>query len=246
MLVDALSREPGDKPRDPSALASDNAHAAARWIGATPTERAAALVDLLELADAMPFCARSEEIGLPEKVLAVDGALAEAGIAHAIGGALALAYYAEPRATVDIDVNVFVRPQEWPVVRDALSPLGIDVIVDASALADAGEVKLDWGPNPVHLFFSQDELHEEMPRAVRKVPLGEATIPIVAPEHLVVRKAILDRPKDWLDIEQILVATDPLDLAEIEAWLEEMVGEANPRLTRLREIVERLGIDDRG
>ena len=38
---------------------------------------------------------------LPGKILATHDALAE--VDHAFGGAIALAYYAEPRATVDID-----------------------------------------------------------------------------------------------------------------------------------------------
>lgn len=33
-------------------------------------------------------------------------------IPYAIGGALALGYYAEPRGTVDVDINIFVTPPE--------------------------------------------------------------------------------------------------------------------------------------
>ena len=54
-----------------------------------------------------------------------------------------------------------------------------------------------------------------MPAAVRRVPFAGATIPIVSPEHLVIRKVMLDRPKDWLDIEAILAAETPLDLEEV-------------------------------
>jgi hypothetical protein len=46
-------------------------------------------------------------------VLDVATALADAlkskGIDYAIGGALALGYYAAPRATVDVDINI-IRP----------------------------------------------------------------------------------------------------------------------------------------
>ncbi len=49
-------------------------------------------------------------------------------------------------------------------------------------------------------------------------------MPILAPEHLAVCKAMFDRRKDWLDIEQMLIATDELDVAEVEGWLERMVG----------------------
>ena len=62
----------------------------------------------------------------------------------------------------------------------------------------------------------------------RRVPFAETTVPILAPEHLAVCKAMFDRTKDWLDIEQMLVATDGLDLAAIEGWLERMVGPRQP------------------
>jgi hypothetical protein len=177
---------------------------------------------------------------LPEKVVAIHAALAEAKVPHAIGGALALAYYAEPRATVDVDVNVFVTTEGWPQVREALSPLGIDSHVDLAALERDGQVRLWWDRNPVDLFFSYDPFHDAMRGAARRVPFAETTIPILSPEHLTVCKAMFDRPKDWLDIEQIMVATSPYDLGEAETWLRAMVGEENQRFQRLREIAERL------
>jgi hypothetical protein len=182
---------------------------------------------------------------LPEKVVAIHQRLDAARIPHAIGGALALAYYAEPRATVDVDVNVFVPTDRWPQVRDALKTLGIEVSVDLDALERDGQVRLWWGRNAVDLFFSYSELHEEMSRKARKVPFGETTLRILSPEHLAVCKAMFDRAKDWLDIEQILVATDPLDLGEIEGWLKRMVGRSDPRVEKLAELKTRLSLDAR-
>jgi hypothetical protein len=155
---------------------------------------------------------------LPTKIEAVHRALDEAGVPHAFGGALALGFYAQSRETKDIDVNVFVRAQ-------------------------SSDLKLDWEGTPVHFFFSSDPLHEEMERQVREVPLGDDTIPLVAPEHLVIRKALLDRTKDWLDIEQIFVATSPLDFQVIEAWLEQMAGVDDPRLAKLRQTKASLSLD---
>lgn len=178
---------------------------------------------------------------LVEKVVAIHQALDDAKVPHAIGGALALAYYAEPRATIDVDLNVFVHTERWPAVRDALAPLGVTVETDLAALERDGQVRLWWDRNPVDLFFSYDPFHDEMKKATRRVPFAETTIPILAPEHLAICKAMFNRPKDWIDIEQILVATSPLDVPEIEAWLESMVGEHDERLAHLREIVARLG-----
>jgi hypothetical protein len=185
-------------------------------------------------------------LSLPQKVIAIHEALDTAKLPHAIGGALALAYYAEPRATIDVDINVFVPTELWPQVRDALSPLGVNVAVEAASLVRDGQARLWWDRNPVDLFFSYDPFHDEMKRAARRVPFADTTIPILSPEHLAVCKAMFDRSKDWLDIEQIFVATNPLDLPEIEAWLEAMVGEDNPRMKRLREILVALAIDTGG
>jgi hypothetical protein len=174
---------------------------------------------------------------LPDKVIAVHEALQDARIPHALGGALALAYYATPRATIDIDLNVFVPAKRWREVIDSLEPLGIATeSLDAAALERDGQCRLWWGDNAVDLFFAYDPIHQEMRKQARRVPFGGTTVPILAPEHLAVCKAVFDRRKDWLDIEQMLIAADELDVGAVEKWLERMVGSRDPRLARLAEI----------
>jgi hypothetical protein len=213
---------------------------AEEWIGASPTARGVALADLLGLADAFPQSRRSEgSPSLVEKVIAVDRALSAADLPHAFGGGLALAYFGEPRVTVDIDVNVFVSIDRWPEVEGALEPLPIDLDLDPKELTEERQTRLPWDLNPVHLFFSYDALHAEMPKAIRRVPFAGTEIPIVAPEHLVIRKAMLDRPKDWLDIEAIFVASGPLDLETIETWVRRLAGANDARVTKLQELARR-------
>jgi hypothetical protein len=135
-----------------------------------------------------------------------------------------------------------VPAERWPEVQDALAPLGVDVKADEGKLQTEAQVKLAWNGNPLHLFFSQDALHEEMARKVRNVSFEDTgtIIPLAAPEHLVIRKAMLDRTKDWIDIEQIFAATSPLDFQEMEAWLEQMAGTDDPRLAKLRHCHSRV------
>jgi hypothetical protein len=183
---------------------------------------------------------QSQPAPLADMVVAIDQALAAAKIPHAIGGAFAYAYYAEPRVTIDVDVNVFVSTERWPEVRKALNELGVDVATDESALVRDGQVRLWWGRIAVDLFFSYDPFHDEMEGAIRRVPFGDARIPILGPEHLVVCKAMFDRPKDWLDLEAMLAFTDPLDLEAIRLWLTRMVGPGDERLQKLEALVARL------
>ena len=182
----------------------------------------------------------TDGISLPEKVVAIDAALTAARIPHAIGGAIALIYYTEPRATADVDVNIFVGTGRWPEVKEALRETRVDIEVDERALARDGQVRLWWGHNAVDLFFSDDPFHDEMEEAVRRVPFGDVRIPILAPEHLAVCKAMFDRPKDWLDLEAMLAFTDPLDLDTIRSWLTRMVGPEDERLEKLEALVARL------
>lgn len=176
------------------------------------------------------------EPSLPEKVVAIDAALHEAKVAHAFGGALALAYYAEPRATIDVDVNVFTAPDEHARVLSALGPLGVEAPDDSVAEIERdGQSRWWWGRTPVDLFFAYDELHDAMREAVHRVPFGDERIPILSAEHLLVCKVLFDRAKDWIDIEQMLAATD-IDRAEAERWLERALGPDDERLKRLREL----------
>jgi hypothetical protein len=178
-------------------------------------------------------------LSLSDKVVALDRALAKAKIPHAFGGALALAYYAEPRATVDVDINVFAPPEEHEAVFAALSPLGVRRPADSERLMRDGQCRWRWDPNPVDLFFANDPIHAAMKRDVRKVPFGDVRIPILSPEHLIVCKVLFDRPKDWLDIEQILVTESDLDKGEIRSWLEKSTGPSDSTLARLEELLQR-------
>jgi hypothetical protein len=178
-----------------------------------------------------------DEPSLPDKVVVIHESLSEAKIPHALGGALALAYYAEPRATIDIDLNIFVPVERWRSVVDVLEPLGVRCDgLDESALVRDGQCRLWWGDNAVDLFFAYDAVHEEMRRNFRRVPFADAVVPILAPEHLAVCKAMFDRRKDWLDIEQMMIVTDDLDLPAVESWLTKMVGEEDHRLRQLRAL----------
>jgi hypothetical protein len=179
----------------------------------------------------------AEQPSLPEKVIVIHEALTDAKVPHALGGALALAYYADPRATIDIDINVFVPTERQRKVVDALTEIGVDAhSLDGSALERDGQCRLWWGDNAVDLFFAYDPIHDEMRRQSRRVPFGGVTVSILSPEHLAVCKAMFDRRKDWIDIEQMLIAGDDLDLSEIEKWLVRMVGDSDARVERLKAL----------
>ena len=72
------------------------------------------------------------------------------------------------------------------------------------------------------------------------MPFGEDRLPVLSPEHLVVCKSVFDRPKDWLDIEQILVCNAELDIQEINSSLERIVGRDDHRKERFEKVLRRV------
>ncbi len=176
---------------------------------------------------------------LAKRVLAIDHALSS--IPHAFGGALALAYYAEPRATIDIDLNVFVPVAQYSDVAAPLVELGAgadDPSVAAIAHRD-GQVRIMWDDTPIDLFFSYDAFHDAAGAARRSVPFGDTTIPILAADHLIVCKVVFNRPRDWVDIESMLVAQADINAAEVLRWVARIVGDEDPRYDRIAALLMR-------
>jgi hypothetical protein len=180
------------------------------------------------------------ELSLADKIVAVDSSLEAARIRHAFGGALALAYYAEPRATIDIDVNVFVEPAEFSVVARAVAALGVDTEGGEDDAVRDGQCRLRWDQTPVDVFFAYDPVHGAMERASRRVPFGDRRIPILSAEHLIVCKAAFDRPKDWIDIEQVILLQPALARGEVLDWLRRLLGPKDRRTVRVDALLTRL------
>lgn len=174
---------------------------------------------------------------LAQRVLALESALAE--VPHAFGGALALAYYADPRATIDIDLNVFVPPDRFEDVARPLARLG--AAADSPAIETLvrrdGQARVMWDATPIDLFFSYDPFHDAAGRARHSVPFGDGTIPVLAAAHLIVCKVVFNRPKDWVDIDAMVAAGAEIDTAEVLRWVARIVGDEDPRYDRIAAIL---------
>ena len=176
---------------------------------------------------------------LAQRVVTLDHALAR--VPHAFGGAIALAYYAEPRATIDIDLNVFVGVERYDVVARRLTPLGV-ALDDASVAELArrdGQVRVMWDETPIDLFFAYDAFHEAAAAARQRVPFADTTTPILSAAHLMVCKVVFNRPRDWVDIDAMLGYDEPLDVAEVMRWVGRVAGDRDPRYERIAALLMR-------
>lgn len=159
-----------------------------------------------------------------QKVVLVDNTLCLRGIPHAFGGAIALNYHREPRATLDIDINIFLPPEDQAGVLTTLGELydlgdrgGL-----ARQLADQGQARTLWHQTYVDLFFTNTPFHEAMKDRTKVEIFGDTEIPVLSIEDLLVCKAVFNRQKDWVDIEAVLRTEGvALDHAYIDEWLGE-------------------------
>lgn len=177
-----------------------------------------------------------------EAVLEVHTLLTRSCPAHAFGGALALAHYAEPRATVDIDVNVFLPEASSPSLIEALASLGyVPERAPQEATPISGlRLRRSTDPYPLDLFLPLGPAYDEIATRVRRWPFGPGRVelPFLSPEDLAMFKLSFGRDKDWVDLRQIVRSGLALDVDYIERQLIELRGPTMyPRLARLRSLV---------
>lgn len=174
---------------------------------------------------------------LVDQILAIERDLDAASIPHAFGGALALAFHVEePRATRDIDVNVFVDPERAGTVFESM-PSGVEWDGESLRRAAAdGQIRLFWDDTPVDVFFSTHVFHDEASVRIERVPFVGTTIPVLGATELVVFKAFFNRTKDWADIEAVAEA-GAADLHRALGWMIDLLGPRDHRITRLRTLV---------
>lgn len=175
---------------------------------------------------------------LVEKLFSIHDALTEAGLAHAFGGAIALAYCTEePRGTRDLDVNIFVDASEAESVLKSL-PRGVRVRKkDVDKVRRDGQARLDWEGTPIDVFLNNVPLHDAVAGAVVWVQLEGRDIPVLDCASLVIFKAFFDRTKDWADIEAIAIAT-PEDIEGAAATIAELVDEDDPAVEKLGALLK--------
>lgn len=171
--------------------------------------------------------------GIPEKMHAIHQALDDAGLPHAFGGALALAWCTErARGTIDIDLNVFVGTERTAAVLDALPGEVAWSSADAERIASVGQQRLWWDRTPVDVFLNTTDFHERAAGRARWEAFDGATLPFLACSDLAVFKAFFNRTKDWADLEE-MHAAGTLDLDLVTGVLVRHLGADDERVVRL-------------
>jgi hypothetical protein len=165
--------------------------------------------------------------------LQIAAALEGHGIPHALGGALAYGQYGIPRATNDVDVNVFVDLDELDRVFDALRSLGI--VVDATAAqAEArreGLMIFRLGSLRIDVFTPSIDFSWEAERTRVQHDVDGTAVWFLSAEALCVFKLLFFRGKDIVDLERLIaVQGTAIDGDYVRARIVEMLGDDDPRV----------------
>ena len=167
---------------------------------------------------------------------AIADALERRKIPYAIGGAIALGFYAPPRATLDVDVNIFVSTgQAFAKALGTPKDSGFVAEADAAMLLrqarEEGQFRGRLAGIRVDVFVPTVPFYKELKRRVRNAVLLGRPIKILSPEDLLVLKLMFFRRKDLADAEAVLRDQGTaLDRRKVRNRLVKLVGEEDERV----------------
>ena len=148
--------------------------------------------------------------------------LDKARIEFALIGGLALAYYVEPRATMDIDILVSVNDKSEPKLREIMIQRGFvdanprplvlkKVIISRMFHVQQNEWII------IDIMWVNSDLHRCAIKRANKVKLNRHTVRVLRPEDLILLKSISARPQDLADIQK-LQHIPTLDRKYLTTW----------------------------
>lgn len=138
-------------------------------------------------------------------------------------GGIATGFLGRPRFTVDLDAIFLASVKDIPQILDLAKAEGIEPRTrDAIEFAKKSRVLLlrhnDSGVN-IDISLGILPFEEEVIERSFLHDAGLLSVRLPTPEDLIILKAIAHRPKDLLDIQEVVTNNPNLDLSRIEYWV---------------------------
>ncbi len=165
--------------------------------------------------------------------------LEAAGIDYAVSGAIALAYWTAPRATMDIDIALDVGAQEVPALLETLRTAGCVLRSDAAESAQRGDFGARYKGIRIDVFLPLLPLSFDAMQRRVSVPFAQTNIWILSAEDLAVFKLLFGRTKDFADLERLFAAQRlKLDFDYIDRQVAALFETTDERWLRYYELVK--------
>jgi hypothetical protein len=166
-----------------------------------------------------------------EAIQRVASALENAGVRYAFIGGAALSAWGVPRATFDLDLALSIPEEGLGVVLDALSRRGF--VIDAAFRKgfrdrvggmETIHVHLPAGSTlmAVDLFLATTPLLGSVVERRTSIDLGRGPIQVCTAADLILLKLIADRPKDRIDVENVLAVQGVPERDYLVRWAERL------------------------
>ncbi len=139
-------------------------------------------------------------------------------------GAQAVLVWGRPRLTGDVDVTVFLDPEDPEPFVAAMERSGFELRVtnirDFVTRTRVFPFTHTASGLALDVVLGGPGLEQEFLRTARQVDVGDVVVPVIGPEELIVTKVLAGRPKDLDDVQGILRAREhALDLARVRALI---------------------------
>jgi len=169
--------------------------------------------------------------------------LSERGQEYALGGAVALSYWAEPRGTMDVDLTLFLSIQKPSEVVWLLGEIGC-IVSATNAIAsiqEHGFCQAEFDSFRIDVFLPTIPFYEQARSRRRKVSLGNQQAMVWDAETLAVFKMMFFRRKDIADVEAILHNQQAsFDRHWVRENLIEIYGQRDPRIIQWDELTKEI------
>ena len=166
--------------------------------------------------------------------------LDEIGLSYAIGGAIALGYWGQPRGTLDVDLTLFVDASKPSEAIWILQQLGcqFQTTLSLASFQQHGFAQVALDGVRVAVFLPTINFYWVAKERIQSVVLADQPVRIWDAETLCVFKMMFFCRKDLADVEQILRSRGAnFDTDWTRSQLNTIYGALDPRLTSWDELV---------
>ena len=168
---------------------------------------------------------------LNETLFELTSLLEESRIPYAVMGGLAVRVYSIPRATQDVDLTVTVNQSQLAQLLVELENREFSVPEAyrsgwVDSVADMPLVKLrryvaGRGVD-VDLFLTETSFQQSLMQRRRSAEIEGHAVQLVSPEDLILLKLVASRPRDLIDVQDILFTQGDLDESYLHHWAKEL------------------------
>lgn len=162
------------------------------------------------------------------------------GVDYAVGGAVAFGFWGMPRGTLDVDLTLYMSPDDPDAAIGLLRDLGcsVDAVAALTTLVEHGFCTATLVNLRVDVFLPIVDFYAVARGRRRQVDLEGVPVMIWDAETLVIFKLMFFRDKDLVDIAQIMrTQSGRLDSGWITTRLVDLFGARDPRVARWHELL---------